>query len=116
MQDSKFKMLSRKLRKNSTDVETFVWQQLRNKKIGYKFYRQYPIGEKYIVDFIYREKKLIIECDGGQHSENLNDVIRDDYLKEQGYTILRFWNNEILLNWEGCLYIILKELGENIEL
>lgn len=113
--DQKFKMLSRNLRCNNTDVEAFVWQQLRNKRTGYKFFRQYVINNKYIVDFICRDKKIIIECDGGQHCDSVADIERDSYLKDEGYIILRFWNNDILSNWQGCLHQIKSCLEINIE-
>ena len=59
-------------------------------------------------------KKLVIECDGGKHSDCLDDIIRDDYLKRQGYKILRFWNNDILSNLDGCLLIIMQELEKDL--
>ena len=107
-----FKNLSRLLRQNSTDVEKFVWSHLRNKQLGYRFYRQYSIDNKYIVDFICRKKGLVIECDGGQHNDNLEDKIRDAYLIAKGYKVLHFWNNDILTNWDGCCQIILDELAK----
>ena len=68
-----------------------------------KFRRQQPIG-KYIVDFESFEKRITIEPDGGQHSENrLSYNERDRVLSEDGYTILRFWNNEVLENLDGVL-------------
>lgn len=105
-----FKKLSRNLRRHNTEAESFVWQQLRNKKIGYKFFRQYVINDKYIVDFVCRERKIIIECDGGQHCDSVKDMERDTYLQKEGYTILRFWNNDILSNWQGCLHRIKQYL------
>ena len=90
-----------------TDTERFLWLQLRARRIeGCKFRRQTPIG-KYIVDFVCHEQRVIVEVDGGQHSENVEqDFIRDKWLREQGYRILRFWNNEVLTNIEGVLEVI----------
>jgi len=92
------------LRKRSTDVEIVLWRHLRAKQMeGLKFRRQQPIGD-YIVDFVCFEKKIIIEVDGGQHAvETVRDAERDDWLRNQGFTVLRFWNNEVLTNTEGVL-------------
>jgi len=92
------------LRKRSTDVEIVLWRHLRAKQMeGLKFRRQQPIGH-YIVDFVCFEKKIIIEVDGGQHAvETVRDAERDDWLRNQGFTVLRFWNNEVLTNTEGVL-------------
>jgi very-short-patch-repair endonuclease len=102
------------LRKNMTDAERKMWQNLRNRQVGgYKFRRQKPIGP-YIVDFVCLEKKIIIEVDGGQHASNTNsDTLREDYLKKKGYKILRVWNHEVLRNTESVLEWILKDLKEN---
>ena len=69
-----------------------------------KFRRQQPVG-KYIVDFMCFERRIIIEVDGGQHSEEV-DLTREEYLREQGFEVLRFWNNEVLQNIEGVLETI----------
>ena len=84
-----------------------LWSQLRARQIeGFKFRRQTPIG-KYIVDFVCHEQRVIDEVDGGQHSENEEeDKIRDKWLGEQGYKVLRFWNNEVFTNMEGVLEVI----------
>ena len=103
--------LARNLRKNSTPQEKLLWQIFRNHNFyGYEIRRQSPIGN-YIVDFVCRDKKIIIEIDGGQHNELqniLNDNIRTEYLKSKGYKVIRFWNNEINENIEG-VYLKLKE-------
>ena len=58
------------------------------------------------------ENKLIIEADGGQHAVyREQDIIRDDYLKQEGYTVLRFWDNEVLNNIEGVLDVIDQNLS-----
>ncbi len=103
---------ARALRKNSTDVENHLWYFLRSRNFnGYKFRRQYVI-EPYIVDFICIRKKLIIELDGGQHEQAMNyDERRTRFLKARGYTILRFWNNEVLTETEGVLEVILDALS-----
>lgn len=102
---------SRELRRNMTFAETIIWNKIRNKSRGVRFWRQYVFDEKYIVDFYCASPKLVIEIDGGQHNENPKDAIRDEYLKQRGCKVLRFWNNEIIENINGCLEIITKELN-----
>ncbi|MDH2385144.1 endonuclease domain-containing protein [Bradyrhizobium sp. CER78] len=98
--------LARRLRANQTDAEIALWKHLRNRQIdGHKFARQVPIGN-YICDFACREKRLVIEVDGGQHAGSAADAIRDRYLADEGYRVLRFWNNEVLGNIEGVLTTI----------
>jgi len=100
---------AKNLRKRATDTERIVWKHLKAKHFkGLKFRRQQPIG-KYIVDFICFEKKLIIELDGGQHamlSEKQKDIERNKWLEAQGYRVLRFWDDEVLMNTQGVLEVI----------
>ncbi|MDH4210044.1 MAG: endonuclease domain-containing protein [candidate division WOR-3 bacterium] len=103
------KSIVKKLRRNMTQAEARVWNRLRNKQLGLKFRRQQSIG-KYIADFACYEKKIIIEIDGGQHSEEEGDKARDDFFKKQGYTVLRFWNNDVLRNTDGVLESIVKAI------
>lgn len=104
---------SKDLRKNMTDAEQTLWFYLRNNQLaGYKFRRQEAI-DNYIGDFVCYKKKLIIELDGGQHNDEQNieqDKIRQNYLEQQGFKILRFWNDNIFNNIEGVLDTILKNL------
>ena len=103
-------LISRKLRANQTDAETRLWNRLRNRQIdGNKFVRQEPIG-RYICDFVCREKHIVVEVDGGQHSESTRDEVRDGYLRAEGYRVMRFWNNDVLSNIEGVLTVIDEEL------
>lgn len=102
--------LAKKMRHNPTEAENKMWQILRNNQLGYKIRRQHQIGQ-YIVDFICLEKKLIIECDGGQHNETV-DKERTLFLENEGFRVIRFWNNEILNNIEGCWEIIQKSLND----
>ena len=98
---------ARKLRKESTDAEQLLWGHLRRKQLhGLKFRRQEQIG-RFIADFVCYEHALIIEADGGQHAvEKEKDLERTAWLNSQGFTVLRFWNNEILTNPEGVLEVI----------
>ncbi len=105
-------LVSRRLRVNQTDAEKKLWNRIRNRQInGNKFVRQEPIGH-YICDFVCREKRLVIEVDGGQHSESTRDEVRDRYLQAEGYRVMRFWNNDVLSNIEGVLIVIDEELRE----
>jgi very-short-patch-repair endonuclease len=99
------------LRKNMTDAERVLWHSLRNRQLGgFKFRRQKPIGP-YIVDFVCIEKKLIIEVDGGQHATKVeHDDKRSEYLRKEGYKIIRFWNNDVLKEKEAVLNQIMKSL------
>ena len=85
------------LRSRQTEAEQRLWYHLRaHRFLGLKFKRQKPLG-RYIVDFVCLEQRLIIEIDGGQHSEQLRyDQRRDTWLRSQGYTVLRFWNNDVM--------------------
>ena len=107
----KFTELAKKLRKNSTQQEQKLWSLLKSKQYkNLKFKRQQPIGH-YIVDFICREKWLIIEIDGGQHNQDNNivyDEERTKYLESKGFKIIRFWNNDIDNNIEGVFDVIDK--------
>ncbi len=95
---------ARSLRKQSTDAERLLWRHLRARQLeGLKFRRQQPIGG-YIVDFVCFEKRLVIEVDGGQHaSAKEKDSERDRWFYEQGFSVLRFWNNEVFTNMDGVL-------------
>jgi very-short-patch-repair endonuclease len=108
--NAKASTTSRNLRVNQTDAEKRLWSKLRSRQIGgFKFVRQEPIG-RYICDFVCRETKLVIEVDGGQHAESARDKVRDEFLAEQGYRVLRFWNNDVLSNMDGVLLTIQSEL------
>ena len=111
---NKLNILARNLRKKQTPQEEKLWNILRNRQIlDFKFKRQYPIGN-FIVDFVCREIKLVIEIDGGQHNTQkgiLYDKERSEYLQSVGYKVLRFWNNEIDDNIEGVYQKIFEYLS-----
>jgi very-short-patch-repair endonuclease len=92
------------LRSKQTEAEQRLWYHLRaHRFLGLKFKRQKPMG-RYIVDFVCLEERLIIELDGGQHSEQMAyDQHRDAWLRSQGYTVLRFWNNDVMQQLESVL-------------
>ncbi|MDI1363164.1 endonuclease domain-containing protein [Methylotenera sp.] len=104
------KEFSRQLRVEMTDAESYLWQRLRMKQLGAKFRRQHPAG-KYILDFACIDAALAIEIDGGQHAEiQTEDNLRSEWLKDNGWEVLRFWNNEVLQNIEGVLEVILQSI------
>jgi very-short-patch-repair endonuclease len=84
------------MRANPTEAERRLWSILRAKRmVGYKFKRQ-QVLEWYIVDFVNFEHRLIIEADGSQHADSDSDATRDAWLQDQGFAVLRFWNNDVL--------------------
>lgn len=111
------KQAARDLRANMTQAESILWNELRDKKIGYKINRQSPIYvftedfwlDRYIIsDFYCPEKKLIIEIDGSVHNRKdvyLLDREKEKLLVEAWYNILRFKNNEVQSNIK---WVILK--------
>ena len=100
------------LRNNQSEAENRLWYQLRaHRFMGLKFKRQKPVG-RYIVDFVCLDHRLVIELDGGQHAEQVPyDRQRDEWLRGQGYTVLRFWNNEVMQNLGGVLEQIKSALS-----
>ena len=103
---------ARRLRSVPTDAEAKLWYHLRARRLnGHKFVRQEPIGP-YTVDFICRDHRLIVEVDGGQHADNARDAVRDKWLTDRHYRILRFWNNDVLGNMTGVLETIATALAE----
>jgi very-short-patch-repair endonuclease len=103
---------ARRLRRDSTDAERRLWYRLRSRQISSaKFVRQERIGP-YTVDFVCRDRRLIIEVDGGQHATDPLDAVRDSWLHDRGYRVLRFWNNDVLSNTDGVLEAIAAALME----
>jgi 2-isopropylmalate synthase len=102
---------ARALRASMTDAERKLWYALRDRRLqGVKFRRQAPIG-RYIVDFLCVSHRLIIEADGSQHAENPRDAIRDGWLNENGYRVLRFTNREVFLETESVLATVAAACG-----
>jgi very-short-patch-repair endonuclease len=94
-----------------TDAEAKRWSRLRDGRLsGTKFRRQVPIGG-FIADFCCRNPKLVVELDGGQHAEHAaQDASRTRMMAEHGYTVLRFWNDEVLKDTEAVLEAIAREV------
>jgi very-short-patch-repair endonuclease len=92
-----------------TDAELALWFQLRGRRLGgFKFRSQWTLGHR-VADFCCLAAKLIVEVDGGQHSEK-QDARRTAGLKQQGFRVIRFWNNDVLTNMDGVLAVILAAL------
>jgi very-short-patch-repair endonuclease len=107
------KIVARGLRKNMTDAERRIWSKIRRKQLKeFQFYRQKNIGD-YIVDFYCPAAKLIVEVDGGQHysEENIvKDEVRDRFLNDLGFRVLRFSNSDVFKNIEGVVTEIYDHL------
>jgi very-short-patch-repair endonuclease len=98
------------LRRNRTDAEDRFWQAVRNRQLdGFKFRFQHSLAP-YVADFACLEAMLIVELDGGQHSE-AKDARRTAFLEAKGFRILRFWNHDVLENLEGVLAVVSAELA-----
>jgi very-short-patch-repair endonuclease len=104
---------ARRLRRDSTDAERVLWQRLRNRQLGgAKFRRQATIGP-FVADFLCVEARLIVELDGGHHSDE-RDAARTAFLDSHGYRLIRFWNSDMLQNRDGVLQAILIALEEEM--
>jgi very-short-patch-repair endonuclease len=103
---------ARYLRSNPTDAERILWRHLRLRQVGgYKFRRQRPIGP-YFVDFVCLEKRIVVEVDGGQHAQHFSyDAKRDAWLRAEGFTVLRFWDDEVLKQVENVKQVIWEALS-----
>jgi very-short-patch-repair endonuclease len=104
--DPQLKKRRRELRHNQTNAEKVFWSQVLSRQFnGMRFFRQYSLGP-YILDFYCPKVKLAVELDGGQHNQSKNreyDTSRSEYLKAHGIEVIRFWDNEVLLDVQGVL-------------
>lgn len=94
-------------KKYQTEAERFLWERIRSKRLGKKFNRQHII-DQYIVDFVCLESKLVIEVDGGYHSQDeqiIKDNKRSERLEQLGFTVIRFENDKIM---DNIVEVILK--------
>ena len=108
---------ARALRQASTEAEKRLWNLLRNRAVAeLKFVRQAPI-DPFVVDFLCRDRMLIIEADGSQHINDEDyDRRRTAYLNKLGYSVLRFWNTEILRELAGVHELIVRvAAGESLD-
>ena len=105
---------AQKMRNNPTEAESLLWQYLRRNGLKEHFRQQHPICG-YIPDFVCLRLRLIIEIDGGYHSEGEQqeqDKIRQDYLEKEGFSFLRFTNEEVLYDTDETIGIIKDTIEE----
>ncbi len=103
---------ARNNRKSMTEAERAFWEIVKSRNLGEQCLRQHIIGD-YIVDFLFRKSKLIIEIDGGYHftsDQQKEDAIRTDWLENMGYTILRFTNEAIINDTDNIINSIKEKL------
>ena len=108
------KSFARENRRNQTEAESVLWTYLRGNALGTKFLRQHILGD-YIGDFVSTEKKIVIEIDGGYHlqdSQIIRDANRTRFLEQMGYTVVRFSNEEVLMDTDNVI-IKIKEIINN---
>lgn len=111
--------IARRLRQKQTSVEERLWEVLRNRRLGeLKFRRQYPVPyTAFVVDFYCHDAQLIIEIDGSIHQmQQAEDELRQSVLKDNGYQILRFENEEVMSDLESVLVRILQAISETFPL
>ncbi|MFS2176379.1 endonuclease domain-containing protein [Rhizobium pisi] len=108
---------ARRMRKAVTDAELKLWNELRaHRLMGLGFRRQMPIAG-YIVDFVCPAHRLVVEIDGSQHAlaENVSyDDIRTRRLQADGWTVLRFWNDDILRDMDNVCSHIIRTIGKDL--
>ena len=102
---------ARELRKSPTEAELTLWKQICRRQLGgYRFRRQQPLGP-YIADYVCFEKRLIIELDGGHHSDKTaQDSERTTWLESQGFRVLRFWNSQVMGEIDAVKQVIFEAL------
>jgi very-short-patch-repair endonuclease len=100
---------ARQLRREMTDAERAMWRLLREVVPGARWRKQVPLRH-FIVNFASHQAKIVIELDGGQHTEE-SDAARTAIIEAEGYRVLRFWNNDVLGNAEGCARVLSDALA-----
>ena len=102
---------ARWLQNAPTDAERHLWRYLRRERLaGWKFRRQYPIAG-FIADFVCVPGALVIELDGGQHLDaSAYDGNRTRMIEAEGYRVVRFWNDDVLLRVDAVLEEVLRHL------
>ena len=96
---------ARSNRKNMTEAESRFWSLVKGGSLGQRCLRQHVIGD-YIVDFLFRKSKVVVEIDGGYHftdKQQAEDAIRTDWLEHQGYKVVRFTNEQILCDTDNVI-------------
>ncbi|WP_426421627.1 endonuclease domain-containing protein [Bradyrhizobium genosp. A] len=107
----RLRQFAKNLRHEPTDAEAAMWRLLRDRRLStFKFRRQVPFNT-YILDFVCFDKHLVIEIDGSQHAESQRDAARDAALSAEGFSIARYWNNDVLKQPTSVLEDILAKLA-----
>jgi very-short-patch-repair endonuclease len=102
---------ARTLRQADNDAEAAMWSALKAKRLGgYKFVRQFPVGP-YFADFLCRQRHLVVEVDGSQHVDSTQDRVRDEYMREAGFSVIRFWSADVLRQRNAVADTILAALN-----
>lgn len=107
------KVYARENRRNATEAESVLWDCLRNENLNTKVLRQHIIGD-YIVDFLLPYYNLVIEVDGGYHAERIqqeDDNIRSEYLNSKGYYVIRFKNEQVLMDVDSVFERIYQHIN-----
>ena len=103
-------------RKNMTEAESVFWSMVKGSALGQRCLRQHIIGD-YIVDFLFRKSKLVVEIDGGYHftgEQQEDDALRTDWLEHQGYKIIRFKNEQVLFDTNKVIERLKVSLSREI--
>jgi very-short-patch-repair endonuclease len=109
--------IARNLRQRETSTEDILWQALRNRRLNnLKFRRQHPIANSaFVADFFCYDAQLVIEVDGGIHQTQLeDDALRQAAIESEGYTVIRFTNEQIRNELEAVL-IAIATTADNIQ-
>ena len=106
---------ARTLRKADNDAERALWSELKGRRLGgAKFTRQFPIGP-YFADFACRDGRLVVELDGSQHADSEYDRRRDAFMIDEGWSVLRFWNIDALLQRDAVIDTIIAALERRLD-
>ncbi|WP_234682385.1 endonuclease domain-containing protein [Bradyrhizobium monzae] len=106
------RQFAKNMRHKPTDAEAAMWRLLRHRQLSaFKFRRQVPF-KTYILDFVCFDKRLVIEIDGSQHAESHRDAARDAAISAEGFSIARYWNNDVLQQPASVLEDILAKLAQ----
>lgn len=112
LKDTTLRDRARAMRRDDTSAEARLWNALRARRLGgWRWRRQVPKGP-YILDFLCVEAGLVVELDGGQHSDQVEyDARRTGYLESLGLRVIRFWNSAVLENRDGVCLTIVEACG-----
>ncbi|MCO5082833.1 MAG: DUF559 domain-containing protein [Rhizobiaceae bacterium] len=106
---------ARSLRHGDNMAEAVLWNELKGRKLSdHKFVRQFPVGP-YYADFYCRERRLVVELDGSQHTDSPYDRERDNFMRDQGISVIRFWSADVLRELRSVCETILAALENRLE-